>query len=150
MTAADRLFWQPGMSSLLDDIVIFPGFLDPSRLKHKVSFWFGPAGTISPLHRDDVNVFLCQVYGRKRVRLISSTQLHRVYNRRSFFSEVDLENPDDERFPGFKELRMVDTVIMPGEVLFIPVGWWHHVRALDISISVALTNFLFPNEFPRG
>ena len=29
----------------------------------------------------------------------------------------------------------------PGEALLIPIGWWHHVRALDVSISVSFTNF---------
>lgn len=145
MTASDRLFWQPGMASLLDDIEILPGFLDPDAIERKISFWFGPKGTVSPLHRDDVNVMFCQVRGRKRVRLVSSAQLHRVYNERSFFSEVDLDHPDPERFPRFDGVRVLDGVIGPGEVLFIPVGWWHHVTALDVSISVAMTNFVWPN-----
>ncbi|MDQ3742110.1 MAG: cupin-like domain-containing protein [Actinomycetota bacterium] len=150
MTAADRLLWQPGLRSVLDDIVVFPGFLDPERLPGKVALWFGPAGTVSPLHRDEINVFLCQVTGRKRVRLITSKQVHRLYNRRSFFSEVDLERPDLERFPRFDGLRQHDVTIGPGEVLFIPVGWWHHVRALDVSISVTLTNFARANDLPIG
>ncbi|HEX2084530.1 MAG TPA: cupin-like domain-containing protein [Solirubrobacteraceae bacterium] len=148
MTAADRLLWQPGLRSLLDDIVVFPGFLDPAELRRNVSVWFGPAGTVSPLHRDEVNVFLCQVLGRKRVRLIPSKLVHRLYNRRSFFSEVDLDDPDPERFPRFEGLPRLDVTIEPGEVLFIPVAWWHHVRSLDVSISVALTNFVRTNDLP--
>jgi hypothetical protein len=27
------------------------------------------------------------------------------------------------------------------------VGWWHHVRALDVSVSVALNGFVKPNAF---
>lgn len=117
----------------------------PGAIERKISFWFGPRGTVSPLHRDDVNVMFCQVRGRKRVRLVSSAQLHRVYNERSFFSEVDLDRPDLERYPRFDGVRVLDGVVGPGEVLFIPVGWWHHVTALDVSISVAMTNFVWPN-----
>jgi hypothetical protein len=145
MTASDRLFWQPGMTSLLDDIEVFPGYLDPDGLERRISFWFGPKGTISPLHRDDVNVLFAQVRGRKRVRLVSSAQLHRVYNERSFYSQVDLDSPDPERFPLFDGVRVLETEVGPGDVLFIPVGWWHHVTALDVSISVAMTNFVWPN-----
>ena len=49
------------------------------------------------------------------------------------------------------EIRRVDALIdlelAPGEVLFVPVGWWHHVRALDWSITLSLTNFVFPNRY---
>jgi hypothetical protein len=147
MTAADGLLSRPGMASLLDDIRMPRGFLDPAQLDGNAQFWFGPAGTVSPLHRDEVNVFLCQVRGRKRIRFVASSQLHRVYNRRSFYSEVNAERPDLERFPRFAGLRVLEAVVGPGDVAFIPVGWWHHVRALDVSISVTMTNFEFPNPY---
>ena len=38
-------------------------------------------------------------------------------------------------------------MLAPGEALFLPVGWWHHVRALDLSISVAFNHFTWPNDF---
>jgi ribosomal protein L16 Arg81 hydroxylase len=41
----------------------------------------------------------------------------------------------------------VDIIPEPGEVLFMPVGWWHHVRALEVSMTLAFTNFVFPNHF---
>jgi ribosomal protein L16 Arg81 hydroxylase len=118
----------------------------------KQFLWFGPKGAISPLHGDRLNVFMTQVIGRKRVKLISSEALHLVYNFENFagfFSEVDVEKPDLERYPRFAEPEIIDVVLEPGEALLIPVGWWHHVRSLDVSISVSLTNFLFQNDFER-
>jgi hypothetical protein len=109
------------------------------------ALWFGPKGAVSPLHL----VFMSQVVGRKRVKMISSEALHLVFDFESFFSEVDAEEPDLERYPRFAEAEIIDVVLEPGEALLIAVGWWHHVRSLDISISVSLTNFLFPNDFER-
>ncbi len=42
---------------------------------------------------------------------------------------------------------MREVVLAPGEMLFIPVGWWHHVRALSLSINLAFTNFVRNNSF---
>jgi hypothetical protein len=37
--------------------------------------------------------------------------------------------------------------VRAGELLFVPVGCWHQVRALEPSIGVTLTNFAFPNRY---
>jgi ribosomal protein L16 Arg81 hydroxylase len=42
---------------------------------------------------------------------------------------------------------VIDVVVGPGDVLFVPLGWWQHVRALDVAMTVAFTNFLFDNHF---
>ncbi len=62
-------------------------------------------------------------------------------------SDIDCEQPDFVRSPGFCHATVLDVTISPGEVLFIPVGWSHHVRALDPSISVSFTNFAFSNNY---
>jgi len=40
-------------------------------------------------------------------------------------------------FPFFHKLEYLETVLCPGEVLYIPRGWWHYVRALEASCSVS-------------
>jgi ribosomal protein L16 Arg81 hydroxylase len=46
-----------------------------------------------------------------------------------------------------RDATIIDIVVEPGEVLFMPVGWWHHVRALDAGMTVSFANFVFPNRF---
>jgi hypothetical protein len=40
---------------------------------------------------------------------------------------------------------VLETIIGPGEAIFLPVGWWHQVEALDLSASMSFTNFRRPN-----
>jgi ribosomal protein L16 Arg81 hydroxylase len=147
MVANNNTLRREGMKHLYDDIEVFPEFLDGDNLDGGVFFWFGPAGTVTPLHHDAMNILMAQVYGRKRVTLIPSFQLHRVYNEVGVFSEVDSERPNFDEFPEFRNVTMRKFILKPGEVLFIPVGWWHDVRSLDVSITVSFTNFLFPNHY---
>ncbi|MBW4643844.1 MAG: cupin-like domain-containing protein [Goleter apudmare HA4340-LM2] len=134
------------LKSLLKDIV-FPDFLNPNHLQQQVFLWFGPAGTITPLHHDALNLIMAHICGRKRWRLISPNYTPLLYNYIGVFSKVDLEKPDYEKYPLFKQVHVMETVLEPGEIIFIPVGWWHQVKALDISLSISFTNFIFPNSY---
>ena len=110
--------------------------------------WFGPAGTVSPLHTDPYHNILCQVVGKKYIRLYSPELTKNLYPRgiqvdgvdMSNTSEVDVEAaPDqlDAKFPLFREAEYVETILSGGECLYIPVGWWHYVRSLTVSFSVS-------------
>jgi Cupin-like domain len=147
LTANDRLLENPEIAPLLQDFWPFPEYFKCDDRTGKQFLWLGPKGSLSPLHRDRLNVFMTQVSGYKRIKLISSNALHLVYNFESFFSEVDVEHPDLERYPLFAKAAIMDVTLGPGDALLIPVGWWHHVRSLENSINVSMTNFLFPNNF---
>jgi len=147
MVANNRNLEREELKGLMADIEMFPEFLDGSNTSSRVFFWFGPAGTITPLHHDPVNLMMAHVYGRKRWKIISPQQTPMLYNYVGVFSKVDLENPDYNKYPLFRNVKIIDVVLEPGEVIFIPVGWWHHVQALDPSIAVSFTNFVFPNQY---
>jgi len=147
MVANNAFFQRPEAQPLLEDFTAFPEYLNPATAGRQCYLWFGPAGTVTPLHHDTSNILMAQVAGRKRYRLIPASQWQYVYNSSGVFSDVDCERPDLARYPKFRHATVIDVVLEPGEVLFMPVGWWHYVRAMDVSMTVSFTNFVFPNHF---
>jgi len=147
LVANNRFFEKPGMSALLDDLGDLPGYIKRDDRAAQTYLWLGPSGTVTPLHHDVMNVLFCQIRGRKRVLLIPPDETPWLYNEVAVYSEVVLERADLRRFPLFGHVAPVEVIVNPGEILFIPVGWWHHVRSLDTSISVSFTNFEFPNRY---
>lgn len=106
-----------------------------------INAWFGPGGTVSPLHQDPQQNFLAQVVGSKYIRLYSPEDTDKLYPHQSQLlhntSQVEVENPDSERFPEFAKAPYLECVLQPGDVLFIPVRHWHYVRSLKLSFSVS-------------
>uniref|UniRef100_A0A914GXI7 JmjC domain-containing protein n=1 Tax=Globodera rostochiensis TaxID=31243 RepID=A0A914GXI7_GLORO len=107
-----------------------------------INAFIGPAGTVSPLHTDPRHNLFCQIRGRKFVRLISPQNRCALYLyddlMRQNTSQVDVECPDFEQFPDFGKIQCHDFVVEAGQCLFIPRGWFHHVRALEPSISISI------------
>jgi len=99
MVANNQTLEREEFKPLFNDIEIFPEYLNPTDTKGRVFFWFGPKGTITPLHHDPVNLILAQVSGRKLIKLISPQQTPLLYNHVGVFSKVDGENPDYEKYP---------------------------------------------------
>ncbi|SPO05851.1 uncharacterized protein DNG_08538 [Cephalotrichum gorgonifer] len=135
----------------------------PEQNKPKVgapqlNAWFGPAGTITPLHTDSMHNLLCQVVGRKYVRLYPPECTPAMLPRGTEngvdmgnTSRVDLgvaEGWDEgggdegseigaEELERFRAAEHWDCVLGPGDTLYIPIGWWHYVRSLSVSFSVS-------------
>ena len=102
-------------------------------------FWVGPAGTVTPLHCDyDDNIF-AQVWGSKRI--ILSPPHHDAFlypseaNAILFGSPFDPEAPDFDKFPLARQASMIECLVEPGDMLYVPAGWYHQVRALTFSLS---------------
>lgn len=146
MVANNHGIERPELAGLWKD-VRFPEWLDPKRLKKHAALWFGAAGTVTPLHHDQCNILFCQIYGKKRVRMLPPTETFLHRGAISMYAAADPDKPDLHTFPEWKHAHVVDVVVEPGEALFIPVGWWHHVRSLDVAISFSLTNFRYRNDF---
>lgn len=147
LVANNGFFNRPETQALFPEVPRLPEYLDWSAPGNRVFLWFGPAGTVTPLHHDLMNILVSQIYGTKRFTLIPPEQTPYVYNQVGVYGEVNCGEPDDFRHPLYRQATPIDVEIGPGDVLFIPVGWWHFVRGLEISIMISYTNFRFPNAY---
>ena len=101
--------------------------------------WLGNKIT-TPTHVDEWNNIGCVVAGRRRFTLFPPEQIANLYIGPLDFaptgapmSLVSLRNPDFERYPRFREaLAAAHTAdLAPGDAIFIPPLWWHHVESLE-------------------
>jgi hypothetical protein len=140
LSAADHRDLPPYVGNLelreLNAMCHWPAWFDkmgPPR------FWLGPARTVTPLHCDyDDNIF-AQVWGSKRIFLAPPHHDAFLYTREAnpvlFGSPFDPEAPDFDAFPLARQAAIVECVVHPGEMLYVPAGWYHQVRALTFSLS---------------
>jgi hypothetical protein len=147
LTANNEALRRPEFAPLLADVGSLPAICDRTQLAARSSFWFGPAGTVTPLHHDTLMLFHTQVVGRKRWRFISPLEWARLYNHNNVFSPIDIDRPDLHRYPMFRDVTVLEVVVEPGDTVFLPLGWWHQVTALDVSLSFSYSNLDLPNEF---
>ena len=146
LVARNYFFENPAFAGLREDLlppqeIINVADHGPGTAK----LWFGPKGTVTPLHHDEHSILFMQVYGRKQFKLIPSFELPKIYPRKKFYSAVDPENVDGERYPQFLTASVADVTVEPGDILFLPVGWWHWAKSLDISISATFCSFHVEN-----
>lgn len=129
-------------SALVSDCL--PGFSAQNRLSflhHAITprIWLG-TGITTPTHLDEWNNIGCVVSGRRRFTLFPPEQVENLYIGPLDFaptgapmSLVRLHEPDFARFPRFRRAMAaaVTAVLGPGDALFIPPLWWHHVQSLE-------------------
>jgi hypothetical protein len=105
--------------------------------------WMGNRAVV-PIHYDMLDNIVCVVAGRRRFTLFPPEQLPNLYVGPIDYtlsgqpiSLVNLHQPDFERYPRFKEALGSAMVadLEPGDALYIPKLWWHHVESFD-SLNV--------------
>jgi hypothetical protein len=93
------------------------------------AIFLSAAGASTAMHMDPwmSSAVLCQVVGTKSFSMYAPT-------RHDGILQAVMDGQDRRKIA-----EMVPTmkdVLRPGEILFIPDGWWHHVTTLTDSISM--------------
>ncbi len=127
-----------------------PGFGQANRLamfagKVEPRIWIGNR-VVTAIHHDMFSNLAVVVAGRRRFTLFPPEQVANLYIGPFEFtpagtpaSLVDPEAPDLDRFPKAAEAmaHARTAELEPGDAIYIPHMWWHHVRSLDpLSILV--------------
>ena len=121
-----------------------PGFRDQNDVdlgdrQALASVWIGNRTRIAA-HYDAPDNIACVAAGHRRFTLFPPEALENLYvgpldltPAGQPISLVDFANPDLKKFPKFAQaLESAQVAEMePGDAIFIPSMWWHHVEALD-------------------
>jgi Cupin-like domain len=132
---AFNIFWQ---APELKKDILWPDIMQGFS-KNFIFMFFGCKGSVTPLHYDpDLPHLLHTVlYGKKRVVLFANEESRNLYkhpfNTRSY---VDVDHPDFNKFPRLRAATGYQSIIHPGETLFIPSGYWHHMVYEEAGYAV--------------
>jgi lysine-specific demethylase 8 len=132
----------------------------PEYLNRKpfVQFWYGCSSknytATTPLHFDGMHNLFVQIRGRKKILLFPPSNYLSFYppiedsTGFAHHSKVLPHLLDLELFPKFPWQERMEIVLLPGEILYIPAFWWHHVTAVDENISLSFFyDFKIPDFF---
>lgn len=109
----------------------------------------GGAGSITHMHFDiDLSHILhTQFAGRKRVLMFPYKEQHKLYRKPyevlslvdfSRYYLADQSKVDYEKYPALKKAVGYDHILEPGDTLFMPAGYWHHMEYLDSGFAMSL------------
>jgi hypothetical protein len=143
MTAQNQGDNLGAMAPIWEGVGALPSFLGADQTRGFI--WLG-CNTETPVHHDETNNVMCQVFGSKLVRLFAPDAREKLSPSTGVHSHLRWVS---DRIIKERDIPFIDVILRPGQGLFLPVGWWHCVRAFAISMTIVYTNFIWPNFWGR-
>lgn len=105
--------------------------------------FFGGRNSHTFMHYDIdlANIFHFHFAGKKQCILFSQKETRHLYKiPHSLITreDIDFANPDLEKWPALKNAKGHITHLEHGNVLYIPEGYWHHMKYLTPGFSMSL------------
>lgn len=110
------------------------------------SLWMGLEPTFTPWHRDPNHNFFCQLCSSKAVRILPPNRGKSLFM--NVMAKVEPTTPFSTRIRGEEMMQgaqrkglldsiwgdeapetIRETVLQPGDALFLPKGWWHSLKS---------------------
>ncbi|VAW14460.1 RIKEN cDNA 3110005O21 gene [hydrothermal vent metagenome] len=112
-------------------------------LKNVPMLFFGGRGSHTFMHYDIdyANIFHFHFEGEKECILFSQSEnkyLYKVPHSIITHEGIDFSNPDYEKWPALKLVKGLKTNLKHGQVLYLPEGYWHHMKYLTPGFSMSL------------
>ncbi|PQE30622.1 hypothetical protein CJF32_00009840 [Rutstroemia sp. NJR-2017a WRK4] len=119
---------------------------------YDANIWMGTPPTYTPFHRDPNPNLFVQLAGEKRVMVYPPNLGQAIYRwvqrmigaggsgrirRVEMMEGKERELLDQAVWGNYEELGM-ETLVSPGDALFIPKGWWHSIKSAGTGITASV------------
>lgn len=129
---------------LLEDVMFQSVYAGPSDIPCMTFFWIGNPNSSIGLHADICDFSnLFQIMGTKKWKFYPPHDKENLYMETKntieggLYSPLDPFNPiDSTKYPNYAKASEYEVTIGPGDILYVPSGWWHAVYSETATMSV--------------
>lgn len=120
----------------------FPDF-GLKLMKGLPMLFFGGEGSNTFMHYDIdlANIFHFHFEGKKECILFPQSEskfLYKVPHSLITHESIDFSDPDLDKWPALKQVSGYRAYLGHGEVLYMPEGYWHHMKYITPGFSMSL------------
>merc|ERR1711871_1460795 len=107
----------------------------------------GPKGSPHPAHveKGAHRIWIAPIEGRMSIRLCHVDETHLLkpkipeddWNVHPNHFHADLFQPDYDKYPHLKELRVIEAQVEKGDIVFVPEGWAYQLYYDEYTVTVS-------------